>query len=132
MSAATSVLRWVHSEAMIADGLTKLEAPALQVTLAFYVKQQWALVQDPSFTSSKRRKIMKKDTLDTIDDENRPPVVPSYSDEDPESDFEDEQLHTRSSMTAAVQACPSSFSALSHFPEPHQKLISGLEIFHLQ
>eukprot|EP00959_Pyramimonas_sp_CCMP1952_P308747 6461623-Pyramimonas_sp.AAC.1 len=75
---------------------------------------------------------MKKDTLDTIDDEDRPPVVPSYSDADPESDFEDEQLQTRSSMAAAVQACPSSFSALSHFSKPHQKLISGLEIFHLQ
>eukprot|EP00959_Pyramimonas_sp_CCMP1952_P392322 8220894-Pyramimonas_sp.AAC.1 len=30
MKTANTTLRWVHSEAMIADGLTKMESPALQ------------------------------------------------------------------------------------------------------
>eukprot|EP00959_Pyramimonas_sp_CCMP1952_P034710 727643-Pyramimonas_sp.AAC.1 len=67
MKAANTTLRWVHSAAMIADGLTKMESPALQVTLNFYAKQQWALVQGPSFTSTKKRWILKKDTLDVLE-----------------------------------------------------------------
>ena len=50
--------RWVHSEAQLADGLTKVLPPGiLHKVLA---EGHWSLIYDPNFTSSKKLKAAKK------------------------------------------------------------------------
>ena len=47
-------LRWCHSEANIADGLTKAEPRAQQLLRKFLTDYIWRIVWDPDFTSSKK------------------------------------------------------------------------------
>lgn len=50
--------RWVHSEAQLADALTKpLVTASLHQVL---VKHTWTLVEDPNFVSSKNRKKLER------------------------------------------------------------------------
>ena len=50
--------RWVHSEAQLADGLTKVLPPGiLHKVLA---EGFWSLIHDPNFTSSKKLRAAKK------------------------------------------------------------------------
>ena len=58
-------------------------------------------------------------------------MVPECLDDDPESDFEEEQRENRSRLSVAVQACPPSLAAFAHTSRP-QKVISGVEVFRLQ
>ena len=60
-----TIMRWVHSEAMPADGLTKDSKQAHNVLLDFLTRGYWRLVQDESFTASKKRKAQgREDILD--------------------------------------------------------------------
>ena len=56
-------LRWIHSEAMIADALTKCSAKAWNRLERFLSTGIWKLVDDPDFTSSKKRNQMGLDEL---------------------------------------------------------------------
>ena len=47
-------LRWCHSEANVADGLTKADPRALQLLRKFLASSVWRIIWDPLFTSSKR------------------------------------------------------------------------------
>ena len=94
MTAAQTLLRWVHSEAMAADGLTKTSAPAVQTTMQFYTRREWSLVHDPTFTSAKKRKARGHDILETIE-YNPVEAIPMYEDDDPETDYEIEAEYAR-------------------------------------
>ncbi|CAK0825479.1 unnamed protein product, partial [Prorocentrum cordatum] len=67
-------IRWVHSDAMLADGLTRDRAA--KVLLEFFRSgQRWRLVDDPLHRSSRKRKTEGMDKLDhgkpiSDDDEN--------------------------------------------------------------
>ena len=56
------VVRWVHSEAQLANSLTKNEQRQLQ--LWFSMQQRWRIVQDASMSSARRRKEMGKAPLE--------------------------------------------------------------------
>ena len=55
LAATKTMLRWVHSEAMAADGLTKLNPSAMATALDFAQRGWWRIVQDTSFTAAKKR-----------------------------------------------------------------------------
>ena len=56
-------IRWVHSDAMLADGLTKDRAA--KVLLEFFRSgQRWRLVDDPLHRSARKRKTEGMDKLD--------------------------------------------------------------------
>ena len=48
-------MRWVHSHAMIADGLTKPSNLALNVILSFLRRARWKIVHDERFLSARKR-----------------------------------------------------------------------------
>ena len=76
MEEGATELRWVHSEAMPADGLTKGSCAARSVLADFLTRGYWRLVQDPSFTSAKKRRLQgREDILD--DGIEREPFFPS-------------------------------------------------------
>ena len=74
-------LRWVHSEAMPADGLTEGSTAAHQVTMDFLTRGYWRLVRDDTFTAARKRKAAgREDILD--DGIVRKPFLPTYNDDD--------------------------------------------------
>ena len=76
-------IRWVHSESMPADGLTKGSGPARSVLAGFLTKGYWRLTHDEEFTSSKKRRALgRTDILD--DGVERSPFFPSVEDTDDE------------------------------------------------
>ena len=76
---ATEV-RWVHSESMPADGLTKGTSAARSVLADFLTRGYWRLTLDDSFQSSKKRRAAgRTDILD--DGVERPPMFPTLRDE---------------------------------------------------
>lgn len=54
--------RWVHSDAQVADALTKNVANSALVQLL--MKGAWTLVEDKNFVSSKKRRLMERETRD--------------------------------------------------------------------
>ena len=60
-------LKWVHSHAMIADGLTKASQQAYHVIMNFLRGQRWRLVDDPRFVSARKRAAMGKNIFDDVD-----------------------------------------------------------------
>jgi len=56
------VVCWVHSEAQLANSLTKNEQRQLQ--LWFSIQQRWRIVQDASMSSTRRRKEIGKAPLE--------------------------------------------------------------------
>ena len=56
------IIRWVHSEAQLANSLTKNEQRQLQ--LWYSMKQRWRIVEDESMTSARKRKELGKDPLE--------------------------------------------------------------------
>ena len=64
----STLVRWVHSLAMIADGLTKDGDQAREVTLKFATDYMWRLVHDEKFTSARRHKAAGMNT-DPVPDE---------------------------------------------------------------
>ena len=67
MEEGTAELRWVHSGAMPADGLTKGSCAARSVLADFLIRAYWRLVQDPTFTSAKKRRQQgREDILDDV------------------------------------------------------------------
>ena len=55
-----TLLKWCHSEANVADALTKLENRAHDLLRKFLQAKVWRIVWDPDFTSSKKLKQQKK------------------------------------------------------------------------
>ena len=53
-------LRWCHSEANVADALTKLDNRAHEMLRKFLQSKVWRIVWDSDFTSSKKLKQQKK------------------------------------------------------------------------
>ena len=51
-----TLLRWCHSEANIADALTKADNQAHELLRKFLQSRVWRIVWDPEFTSSKEEK----------------------------------------------------------------------------
>ena len=70
-------LRWCHSEANIADALTKGNPIPLEVLREFVHRAKWKLVYDPSFTSSRKLKAAGKlvEPWEEQDKEDGPPNV---------------------------------------------------------
>jgi hypothetical protein len=56
------VVRWVHSEAQLANSLTKNEQRQLQ--LWYSMKQKWRIVQDESMSSARKRREQGKEPLE--------------------------------------------------------------------
>ena len=84
-----TIVRWVHSEAMVVDGMTKLNGTkARATTMEFATKGGWRLVHDELFTAAKKRSkdlhrlAVPGDTDPGEPEPERPPVVPEYIDED--------------------------------------------------
>ena len=61
-------LTWVHSDAMLGDGLTKQRAAA-KLHQFFVDGQVWRLVHDPMFKSARRRKRVGMGALDNEDED---------------------------------------------------------------
>ena len=87
LAETNTTVRWVHSEAMVVDAMTKAgSGKARETTLDFATRDMWRLVHDETFTAAKRR---AKD-LDRLADNPKvepfagPPVVPDYTDDDAE------------------------------------------------
>ena len=79
-------LRWVHSESMPADGLTKGSGAARSVLTDFLTRGYWRLAHDETFTSSKKRRAQgRTDILD--DGVERPPFFPDDGEERDEDSF---------------------------------------------
>ncbi|CAK0865999.1 unnamed protein product, partial [Prorocentrum cordatum] len=82
-------IRWVHSDAMLADGLTKDRAA--KVLLEFFrTGQRWRLVDDPLHRSARKRKTEGMDKLDhgkplfTNDDEAMLEALIYYARDNPD------------------------------------------------
>ena len=61
-----TLLRWCHSEANVADALTKLDNRAHDLLRKFLQSKVWRIVWDPDFTSSKKLKQQKKATRNFV------------------------------------------------------------------
>ena len=59
-----TVVRWVHSHAQIADGLTKGSWQAFGVLKLFLEKQEWRLIYDEHFMSARKRSALGKGIFD--------------------------------------------------------------------
>ena len=57
------VLRWVHSEAQLANSLTKAGG-SKELELFYKMQHQWRIVEDPSMRSARRRKAEGLDPLE--------------------------------------------------------------------
>ena len=66
LSWSRTPLRWVHSNAMVADVLTKGNPAVFERALRFATSGRWRLIDDPSFTSAKKRAKQGLDDLDEI------------------------------------------------------------------
>ena len=55
-----TLLRWCHSEASVADALTKADNRAHELLRKFLQSRVWRIVWDPEVTSSKKLKQQKK------------------------------------------------------------------------
>eukprot|EP00969_Alexandrium_andersonii_P265832 11748059-Alexandrium_andersonii.AAC.1 len=53
---SSTAVRWFHSEANPADGLTKYDAICLKALMKLILTGVWMLVYDPNFVSARRRK----------------------------------------------------------------------------
>jgi hypothetical protein len=83
LAQTATIVRWVHSEAMVVDGMTKLDAPkARATTMDFATRGHWRLVQDHTFTAAKKR----DKSADRLAHEARPPIVPEMPDDDESED----------------------------------------------
>ena len=58
------VLRWVHSQAQLADALTKIAVGPLRLLNHFLSQCTWKLVHDPNFESARKRAVAGKGILD--------------------------------------------------------------------
>ena len=67
---------WVHSDAMLGDGLTKQRA-ANKLHQFFVDGQTWRLVHDPMFKSARRRKCIGMGALE--DNEEKEAADPAAS-----------------------------------------------------
>ena len=65
-------LRWVHSNAMVADVLTKGNAAVFDRALRFATSGRWRLIDDPSLTSAKKQAKQGLDDLDEVKGGDRP------------------------------------------------------------
>ena len=55
IQASCAKVRWVHSQAQLADGLTKVNFEAARLLAQMAVQGRWRLVHDPAFVSARRR-----------------------------------------------------------------------------
>ena len=72
--ATNTSLKWSHSEAQLADVLTKLSGPGLKFFLQFLRRGKWRLVLDPRFISSKKRALQGLKIFDDPEMEPLPEV----------------------------------------------------------
>ena len=68
------LVRWVHSDAQLANGLTK--ARELRQLLMYYnMGQHWKIVEDPTMSSARKRKEKGQQPLDDVTHEKNPNVT---------------------------------------------------------
>ena len=65
-----TLVRWVHSHAQLADGMTKASFQAFHVLHSFLKCQRWKIVHDERFLSARKRSAFGKGIFDetTVDD----------------------------------------------------------------
>ena len=61
-------LRWVHSHAMLADGLTKNSTLAHQLLRSFLIRGEWCLRYDERFLSARKRAAAGMDIFDPVEE----------------------------------------------------------------
>ena len=68
-----TTVRWVHSHAQLADGLTKSSLHAYRLLLSFLCKQKqrWRLLWDEQFLSARKRAVIGKDIFDPVNWDDR-------------------------------------------------------------
>ncbi|CAK0846211.1 unnamed protein product [Prorocentrum cordatum] len=59
-----TIVRWVHSHAQLADGMTKASQQALHVLHSFLKSQRWKIVHDERFLSARKRSSLCKGIFD--------------------------------------------------------------------
>ena len=65
MHESSTTMRWVHSAALLADGLTKSSAASRMILIDFLTRGYWRLKHDAEFTSAKKtRAAGREDILD--------------------------------------------------------------------
>ena len=57
------ILRWVHSEAQLANALTKSNSKEME--LYYRMKHIWRIVEDPEMQSARKRKMKGLEPLST-------------------------------------------------------------------
>ena len=80
LASTNTWIRWVHSEAQLADVLTKGTGPGRELFLRFMRTGRWRLVYDPTFTSARNRTKAGAGTLEDLVTSHAHDVV----DEEPE------------------------------------------------
>ncbi|CAK0906464.1 unnamed protein product [Prorocentrum cordatum] len=63
-----TIVRWVHSHAQLADGMTKASLQAFNVLHAFLKNQRWNIVHDERFLSARKRSALGKGIFDETTD----------------------------------------------------------------
>ncbi|CAE8626358.1 unnamed protein product [Polarella glacialis] len=63
LEAGRTLVRWVHSEAQLADALTK--AAAKEMMLRVLEQGEWTIVHDPQMVSAKNRRKLQKPTFES-------------------------------------------------------------------
>ncbi|CAK0855515.1 unnamed protein product [Prorocentrum cordatum] len=59
-----AIVRWVHSHAQLADGMTKASQQAFNVLHSFLKSQRWKIVHDERFLSARKRSALGKGIFD--------------------------------------------------------------------
>ncbi|CAK0877495.1 unnamed protein product, partial [Prorocentrum cordatum] len=59
-----TIVRWVHSHAQLADGMTEASQQAFNVLHAFRKSQRWKIVHDERFLSARKRSALGKGVFD--------------------------------------------------------------------
>ena len=70
-------IRWVHSEAQLANSLTKTKEMR-QLMLFYQMNQTWRIVEDSSMASAKKRKQRGQPPLENGPGQTNPETIPTH------------------------------------------------------
>ena len=65
-----NLVRWVHSHAQLADGMTKASLQAFHVLHSFLKRQRWKIVHDERFLSARKKSALGKGIFDETTEED--------------------------------------------------------------
>lgn len=82
MASGSVKLKWVHSHAMVENGLTKSDRGPFMLLRTFLVRSQWGLVLDERFLSAKKRAILGIDIFEDSRQDDRQHIEQYHKQQD--------------------------------------------------